>query len=144
MPFVSIPWTGYSPTMGANGANVPSLSGSLQNGESFQADKVSRMLRRPQFRGVRKLWLVLTGAAAGSNATENYGREKAYQAIPDYAKLGGLVEIESTPRVGSTIAGRNTTAADETRIENMINRVVKPSSYPTEASGNSGGGKKGF
>lgn len=141
MAFVSIPWTGYSPTMGTGAANVAAVAGALQNGESYIADKVSRMLRRPQYRGQRKLWQILTGAAPGSNATDNYGRVKAFQAIPDYAKLGGLVQTESAPRVGSTTAGRNTTAADETRIEAMIARVVKPSTYVADLSGNGGGGK---
>jgi hypothetical protein len=127
--------------MGSGGSNAPSTAGTLQSGESFLADKISRLLRRPQYRAQRRLWLILTGAAPGGTAVENRGRVKSYAAIPDYAKLGGLVQIENAPQLGATTAGRATTAADETRIEAMINRVVRPSSYPTDPSGNGGGGK---
>lgn len=143
MAFVAIPWTGWSATMSNAGANVPGNAGALQSGESFIADKLSRLMRRPQYRAQRRLLRVLVGAAPGATAVENRGQVFGQQAIPDYAKLGGLVTIVSTPQVGSTTAGRASVAADATRLNAMIDRVVKPSSYPTELSGNGGGGKAG-
>lgn len=142
-PFVTISWTGFSPTMGSNGGGTPSTSGSLMNGESFAADKISRMLRRPQYRAQRRLLRTLNGVVAGSTAVENLSQVLGVQALNQPLAIGGLVPITSTPKLGATVAGRATTAADQTRLNNMIDRVVKPSTYVADLSGNGNGGNLG-
>lgn len=142
MPTVS--WTGFSPTMGANGANVNSTSGQLVDGESSIAKKIAKLLARPGFRPVRRLMRELNGAAAGANtAIENRTRVKAAQVLNTPVAQGGLIVLETVPLLGATVAGRVTAAADETRIDAMIDEINAPSSYPTDPSGNGGGGKLG-
>jgi hypothetical protein len=140
MPTVS--WTGFSPTMGANGANVNSLSGQLVDGESGIARKIAKWLARPQFRPVRELMRELNGVAVGgATAVENRSRVKAKQILNTPVAQGGLIEIETVPLLGATVAGRVTATADQTRINAMIDEINAPSSYPTDPSGNGGGGK---
>lgn len=141
MPTIS--WAGFSPTMGASGANIPSTAGTLQDGESHLARKIAALLRKPQFRAQRALLRVLNGnnVGAGGNAVSNRGRVKSKQALANTAAIGGSVEIENNFELGSSTSGRVTATADQTRLNAMIDEIVYPSTYPADASGNGGGGK---
>ena len=136
---VTISWTGFSPTMGVNGANVNSLSGTLTDGRSHIEKKIAQWARRPQFRKLRELMDDLNGAAAGANtALVTRGQVQARVQLGNVSQ-GGQVPIESF-----TVINRVTAAADVTQINDMLDEVVYPSSYPADASGNGGGGKNGF
>jgi hypothetical protein len=142
MPTVS--WTGFSPTMGANGANVNSLSGTLVDGENPLTKKIAKLMNRQSFRPLRRLMRGLNGSAAGAvTAIENRTQVKASQVLNTPVAQGGLIVLETVPLLGATVAGRVTAAADETRIDAMIDEINAPASYPTDPSGNGGGGKLG-
>lgn len=141
----TISWTGYSPTMGASGANVASLAGSLVDGESGVAKKLAKLVIKPQLRPLRALLRVLNGnnVGAGGNAVSNRSRVQALVALNTPLINGGLVPIETVPLLGATVAGRVTATADQTRWNSILDEINAPSSYPTELSGNGGGGKLG-
>lgn len=96
-------------------------------------------------RVMRAVARALNGAAPGDTATATYKRVKGQAAITDFGLTGGAVEIETVTQID-----RATTAADETYINNLIFDNVpneKPAiaaGYPTDASGNGGGGKLGY
>lgn len=144
---VTTTWTGYSPTLSDAGASLPGLTGRLANGESFVDRKLAQLLRRQQYRPVRRLLRTLTGNAvgAGGNAVENRTRVRAQQEFADPTALGGVVPIETVPLLGATVAGRVTAAADQTRILAMIDALsaLAPASYPLDLSGNGGGNRLG-
>lgn len=138
-------WTGFSPTMGANGANVNSTSGSQIDGRTPLRGGIGRMFRARQLRSTRALFADLIGAATGDTVTANFSQVTAKQALLDPMDLGGLVAIADTYRLGSSTAGRATTAADVTTLKALIAQLsaLAPASYPADASGNGGGGKIG-
>lgn len=62
--------------------------------------------------GFRELMLTLNGAAAGAAASVT---RKRVEALTDPADYGGIASIET-----ETIIGRNTAAADKTRIDSEV------------------------
>lgn len=144
---ISVPWAGYSPTMGSQGAANPSTAGTLVDGVSPIEKKLSQLMRKPQFRLMRRLLRVLDGNAvgAGGNAVENRTRVQA-QVVLGNISQGGLITIETVAGLGATVAGRVTATADQTQLNGMIDRLssLAPASYPADAGGNGGGGKNGF
>jgi hypothetical protein len=74
----------------------------------------------------------LLGAAVGANATQTKKQIKWEQGSP-----GGLISIETI-----NIVNRNTNANDLAAFQALISRVVQPSTYPADLSGNGGGGKQ--
>ena len=137
--------TGYSPfyssTAGIAGSgNEASYNAVSRTARSSTEMEVSRALARPGFRGMRRVMLVLTGAAAGSAASETHKRVAAPTPF-NLSTGGGLRSIETvTDNTG------NTTSAQETYIENRIlnaRYAANPSSYPVDLSANGGGGKLG-
>jgi hypothetical protein len=135
----TIAWTGYSATLGPVAANVGSNSGQLQFGYSPLTYRLENTLRRTQSRPLMKVWRALTGAAAGANATVNRERVKGTPAKDDPAALGGLVQMEL-----QSVINRNTTAADITYIQTVLDEITAPAPYVADVSGNGGGGKLGF
>ena len=81
---------------------------------------------------LKALWLALTGAAPGGTATANQAQIKGYQG--DFYNSLRPIEIISQ-------VNRATTAADVTAFAALLNRVVFPSTYVPDLSGNGGGGK---
>jgi hypothetical protein len=77
----------------------------------------------------------LNGAAAGQAALSTF---KRVQARNGDDTLGGVRTVETR-----SIVNRVTSAGDKTVIDNILKGTSKPT-YPTEKSGNSGGGKLGF
>lgn len=132
-------WTGYSPTVGANGSIVPSTSGQLQFNNSALVNRLENTLRRTQSRALQKVWRALTGAAAGGAALATRARVTAKVAKDDPADIGGLVSIETI-----NLVNRVTTAADVTYIDSVLDKITAPIPYAVDPSGNTGGGKLGF
>lgn len=129
-----IPWTGYSNTLGSGDANVGATSGFVQkNGLAQYDDKMAKLLQTTgSSKVIRALWRALTGAAAGGTATASQVRVQATQG----GNTTGLIPIETV-----SLVNRATTAADRTAFLALLDRVVYPSSYPADVSGNGGGGK---
>ena len=103
--------------------------------------RASIALSRSGFRAARAIMKALTGAAAGDTATDTYVRAGTDQQGPTLAGPGGARNMETVTTVNAA-----TTAGQETAIEARIVDGLfaqAPSSYPTDASGNGGGGKVG-
>jgi hypothetical protein len=132
-----VPFTGYTNTLGTADATTGVTSGYVQfNGIGQQDDKIAKAMRHGSSgRVLRALWYALSGAAAGGAASVTKKRVTATQG----GNLDGLIPIET-----QTILSRNTTAADLTAIKALMDRVVYPSSYPADLSGNGGGGKGSY
>lgn len=79
----------------------------------------------------------LVGAAPGQNATSTHKRVAAARNLEENVQ-GGVREIETVTHVN-----RNTTAQDVTDVEAFLSQSSQPS-YPTDPSGNTGGGKLGY
>lgn len=143
MSFTPPTVTGYSPfyssTVGiASAGNEASYNAMTRVARSSTEYSIARLLARGGFRGMRRVMLVLTGAAAGSAASETHARVAA-QTPFNIGSMGGARTIETV-----TDNSGNTTAAQETYIENNILNMryaANPTSYPVDAGGNGGGGK---
>lgn len=135
------PFTGFTPTLGTGSANSPATSGALISGESNISPMIAQLRRKPQWRPLGRLLRQLVGVAPGATAVENRTRVTAAQALNSVTTNGGLVPIETIPLLGTTVAGRATTAGDVTRLDGILDQVRWPTSYPTDGSGNGGGGK---
>lgn len=134
-----VPFTGFTPTLGAVDAATPVTSGNVQFNGMTQADgAIARLLFNGPNRVVRRLLLTLIGAASGSTATENRTRVQANQATGSITTQGGVVPIETV-----ALVNRATTAGDITNLDAILQRTPVPS-YSADASGNGGGGKLGF
>ena len=134
-----VPFTGFSPTLGASDAIAPVTSGNVQfNGMTQNDGNIARLLFLRGNRTFRRLLIALTGATAGGTATETQSRVQAQQSMFQATDMGGLVPIETINNIS-----RVTTAADVTNINAMLTRspVI---TFPTEVSGTSGGGKLGY
>lgn len=99
--------------------------------------RISKVLSRSEgARELKELLLTLNGAAAGAAASATVARVGHTVDAGNPVVNGGARTIDTV-----TVIGRNTTAADETAIDAMLNQVHAPTSYPVDASGNGGGGK---
>lgn len=118
------------------------------HGETYalQTDKhpirkrVSVHMRRSRI-GLRILNELLDstiGAAAGGAAAASVSRVEAIQQLGDIG-YGGAVSIESR-----TLINRVTTAADIADLKTIFSEQKDANAYPTDASGNGGGGKVGI
>ena len=132
----NVPFTGYTNTLGNGDANVGATAGYVYNNGIGQFDdKLAKILQSSgQSKVVRALWRAMTGAAVGSNATATTKR-----VVNNPDSLGGVVPIETVTHIN-----RNTTAADRTAFLALLDRVVYPSTYPADLSGNGGGGKVAY
>ncbi len=84
---------------------------------------------------VRELLLTLVGGDVTDAALSQRKRREASANLSQNVQ-GGVVSIETVDDIN-----RVTAAADVTRLLAAINESTQPSSYPTDASGNGGGGK---
>jgi hypothetical protein len=129
-------FTGYSNTLGAGSAANGVTAGQVQvNGIQQGDDRIVKMLRNGggTIASTRILYTLL-GAAVGANATQTKKQIKWEQGSP-----GGVIPIETI-----NIVNRNTNASDLVAWQSLISRVVQPSTYPPDLSGNGGGGKGGW
>lgn len=129
-----VPFTGYTNTLGVGAANADATSGYVaMNGIQQGDDRIVKMLRNGggTIAGTRLLYSLL-GAAIGALAVQTKKQVKWDQGSP-----GGLIPIELI-----NIVNRNTNASDLVAWQALISRVVQPSVYPPDLSGNGGGGKQ--
>lgn len=111
---------------------------------SSQERNASLALHKSGFRAYRRLMLTLNGTAVGSTATDTYARVTAPVGLTETALFGGLRTIETV-----TSVSRATVTADKTMIDTrIINGLFSqaptiPGGYPSDLSGNGGGGKAG-
>jgi hypothetical protein len=122
------------------GVNYTALA---SNGNTFEQNNrlrttLSKLLTRD--RGTRKLMAImraLNGVAAGGTATVNYRNVREESVRGDALSNGGRRVIETDVDVN-----RATTAADQTLINGIFDRVFAPTSYPVDRSRNGGGNKR--
>jgi hypothetical protein len=129
-----VPWTGYSNTLGVGPANAAATSGYVaMNGIQQGDDRIVKMFRNGggTIASTRILFTLL-GAAIGQTAAQTKKQIKWEQGAP-----GGLIPIETINMVN-----RATNANDLLAFQTLISRVVQPSVYPADVSGNGGGGKQ--
>ena len=135
----NVPFSGYTNTLSTDPALPWDTTGNVKFNGMTQADsKLSRHFRTRGNRVLRELFLTLLAGSTGSAASEVYSRIEAKVARTNPNCGGGLIDVESVTQIG-----RNAAAADVTNTVAAMSRVTKPSTYPTDASGNGGGGKAG-
>lgn len=135
-----VPFSGFTPTLGASDAIAPATVGLVQfNGMGQEDNRLSRALYQGPNRLLRRLLVTLVNNNVGTNATENRTRVAATQATFTPNDNGGLIPIETV-----ALINRNTTANDQTIITNAISRSYTPSAYAADVSGNGGGSKLGY
>lgn len=99
--------------------------------------RITHEMRKPGMRKLKELMLTLNGVAPGATALATYPRVEAQADPGNPAVGGGEVPIETV-----TVINRVTATADKTLITEMLELDAQPA-YPTDASGNGGGGKVG-
>jgi hypothetical protein len=130
----TVPFTGWSPTLGVGAANQGSTSGNVQfNGLTQSDDQLASYFNRQPNRDIRQLLLSVMGFLTGQTATAPYTRIKAQVAMNDPSALGGLVPIEATNYIN-----RVTTAFDVSALQALLNRTNGPATYPIDLSMNGG------
>jgi hypothetical protein len=131
----TVPFTGYTPTLGTGGANVPSANGAVQfNGYNQFDSNINHYFRIPGGRSLRRMLRALVGVAPGATAQEFRTRVQGRTNTASYT-YGGVQPLEQVPYIN-----RVTTAADVTGIVALLDRVVAPPIYPVDVGGNGGGG----
>lgn len=141
---ISIPTvTGYSgfwQTSGGVNANNAAPYAMLF-ARSAQENRIAIKSGTRGWRALREVLKTLVESNLGSTALDTYTRVTAPNGLTDNDDLGGLRAMETV-----TTVNRVTAAADRTYFVNkMLDRhfIANPSSWPTDASGNGGGGKLG-
>lgn len=128
----TVPFTGYTGTLGAVNASAGVTSGAVHADLLTQQDRaISFLMRRPGSRKQRELLLTLIGAAAGDAALETRKRVLA----GEWDNPTGDIELETV-----NVVNRVTAAADVTALTAMLSRAPIPI-YVEDASGNGGGGR---
>ncbi len=135
-----VPFTGFTPTLGTDRANMPSADGGNVsfNGMTQQDRAIAHALFGNYNRVTRRLMATLLGATAGSTATETRTQIVALNPNDKHDAYSGLVEIETVDLIN-----RATTAADITNLNAILNRSPVPT-YADDVGGNGGGGKAGW
>ena len=127
-----IPFTGWTSILAPGSLSGGSVAGTVQfNGITQHDAKLAHLLRTPGGRRLRRLMKALNGVAPGALAQESRARVQHQQGSP-----GGMQIVEQTYYIN-----RNTTAADASMINAMLDRTVFTPVYPIDASGNGGGSK---
>ena len=129
-----VSFTGYTNTLAAGSANTAGTTGYVQfNGIQQGDNRIATMLRNGGGTiASSRLLYTLLGQAPGQTAAQTKKQVKWEQGSP-----GGLITIETINMVN-----RATNAADLVAVQALLSRVVQPSTYPPDISGNGGGGKQ--
>lgn len=138
-PVGFVPFTGFSPTLGATDAIAPVTAGNVQfDGMTQNDDMLSKLMFKRANGSFKRLLIALTGAAFGGTATEAYSRVTAVAPFTSQFQGGGVMLIESVSQIN-----RVTTATDVTNLKAAFART--PSiTFVADVSGNGGGGHGGF
>lgn len=106
----------------------------FKDGNHPMEKAVKRIMRRRGMGSTQQLMVALLGAAAGGTASKTYNRVDANgtaSAVTSVGSMGGQRTI-----VTRTQINRATTAADVTRLKNLIQVAFHRSSQTHDASGN--------
>lgn len=106
--------------------------------------RASLALSRSGWRAYRELMLTLNGTAVGQTATDTYARVSAPDGLAFPSALGGVRTIDTVTSVNRVTATADKTMIDERIINGLFDQDPSiPTGYPTDLSGNGGGGKGG-
>jgi hypothetical protein len=127
-------WNGhYGQTYSALGAN-----NTVEQNNTTRSHLTKLVARGRGNRKLMALMRALNGVAAGGTAAVSHVQRTATPDLTAAYSGGGAVPIATVSDVN-----RVTTAADQTLINAIFDKVFAPSPYPTDASGNGGGNKVG-
>jgi hypothetical protein len=126
-------WNSVGPS-GASGAG-PYAPKFYRSGEEYRAGV---MLGRRGFRKWRAVMRNLNNNNPGATTTDSYSRVQSGQAMYDAQYGGGKRTLQVVNNAVTTTSAMQT--AINTRVYDW---TVNSQSYPVDASGNGGGGKKG-
>lgn len=108
---------------------------SFKSGNHPMEKRIKNIMRRRGMQTLRALTETLLGAAAGSTASKTYKQvvnNGATAGVPtSVGALGGVRAMQTRTQIS-----RATTAADDTRITNLITKRYAPATYPGDRSGN--------
>ncbi len=117
--------------------NVYGVTHALQVDINPLRRKLTRVLKRKSMAVINELIQEVNGAAVGDAALTEHVRVTGATVLLNDA--GGVRPIETINRLD-----RVTATADTTMIAALLTETRKPSTYPTDASGNGGGSKGGY
>lgn len=141
-------WNGLAST------TVATSDYTLNSGRSPNRYHLARIMRKRNMKELAEVMSTLNGVAAGETASHTYSRVQAERDLTANVQ-GGSRTIETKELVGPTLAdtydasgantSRATVAGDQTTINELLlgtgEGLRKPTTYPTDTSGNGGGGK---
>lgn len=112
----------------------------IQGSQPTHRKRLSRMMKRQATRKISELLDTLIGAAAGSTASASV-KQVDHDADPGNPVVNGGVRTINTV----SLINRATTAADVADLKSFLtiggSEAQRDPTYPTDASGNGGGGK---
>lgn len=136
-------------------ATVPTVTGwstfwghtpnayAMLSARSYHEKDIARTMARGGFRGMRALFRRMNGTAVGSTATDSYVRASAPAGLTDPQALGGSRAMETATTVNRATTAADLTLSNAQLFDALFNMAPAIASYPTDASGNGGGGKRG-
>lgn len=117
--------------------NVYGVTHALQVDINPLRRKLTRVLKRKSMKVLNELMQEVNGAAVGDAALAEHVRVKGIAVLQN--DVGGVRPIETVD-----LLDRVTATADTTMIAALLTETRNPSTYPTDPSGNGGGGKLGY
>ncbi len=117
--------------------NVYGVTHALQVDINPLRRKLTRVLKRKSMKVLNELMQEVNGAAVGDAALAEHVRVKGAAVLQTDA--GGVRPIQTV-----ALLDRVTATADTTAIAALLTETRYPSTYPTDPSGNGGGGKGGY
>lgn len=146
LPNDAVAPTGFAPFSTSNPADafVYAFLTYGQGGQKVSIERrISKLLRKPQMAVIREVMETLNGAAPGSAALAQKPFVRAQATSP--GTVTGIGDLGGNRTVDTVnLINRNTVASDQAYILALLtNRFgpVIPTGYPTDLSGNGGGGK---
>src|SRR5438309_12059539 len=95
-PAGTVPFSGFTPTLGTTDAITPVTTGAAQfNGMTQEDARISHALRHGNNRETRRLMITLLSNSVGTNATESRVRVQAVPTTFSALDNGGVVRIET-------------------------------------------------
>ena len=138
-------YTGFNGALTqVNGGGV-GTTGSSVNGRPAGYARLAQLLKSIPRRQMKEVLRTLVdNGSGGSISNGTYYRR---QALPGNMSMGGLINIEQVTLASGTAGAADITILDR-RVFNQIFGAPTNSSgtitWPADASGNAGGGKRGF
>lgn len=130
-------WSAVSNINGEVGAPY-----AMRFSRSSHERRASIALSRSGFRAVRELMVTLNGVAPGQTALDTYAQAGTTQQGPTAIGPGGVRTVDTITTVNRVTTAGDVTTLNARVIDGLF--VAAPTSYPTDASGNGGGGKVRF